>query len=122
MNAINLCESAPLDFTDKVTDLLFKTSSGIEKYLVTKDEKYRDNSKLLECVMKDLTNQNILEKLSNADGFDGKMKVFESSKNSAEIKCQIALYSQTPIGMFVIIAILLVLVISCCCCLKKFCC
>lgn len=88
--------------------------------------KHPENPELAKCIVDDFTGNKVADKItyspdlvSNPEKLQNEIKEYE---DSAEIKCKVALFLQTPIGICILILILLLLISLSCCIIRCICC
>lgn len=88
--------------------------------------KHKDDPKLVKCMVDDFRGNKVAEEIYSIDRILSPQKTLAEDiskyEESAKLKCDIALFLQTPIGILILISVLLIFIILCCCVLKCICC
>lgn len=88
--------------------------------------KYRDDPKLVKCMVDDFRGSKVAEEIYSIDRILNPQKSLADDiskyEENAKLKCDIALFLQTPIGILILISIILIFILLCCCVLKCICC
>lgn len=87
--------------------------------------KYPGENALVKCIVDDFKGSKIADKFYTPDlilNTEKLQKEIDPYLEVAEVKCNVALFFQSPLGIFVLIAILLIVIMSCCCLIKCLCC
>lgn len=107
-------------FSKGVDDAVYKAIHGL---LILKNP---ENADLAKCMVDDFRGNKVAEKITysadlilNQEKLQNEIRDYE---NAAEIKCKIALFLQTPIGICILILICLLLISICCCIIRCICC
>jgi hypothetical protein len=118
VSAFGLCEGGPI--TSLQSEAMYKAIN------VVLTVKYRDNPKLVKCMVDDFRGNKVADQIYSIDrilnpetSLANDIAKFEEN---AKLKCDIALFLQTPIGILILISILLIFILLCCCLLKCMCC
>lgn len=104
---------------NSIDDAIYKSIHGV--LIATRPEQ----PALVKCMVDDFRGNKIADKFYSTDLILNTSKLQEEIEpyvDVAEAKCNIALFLQSPLGIFVLIAILLLLIICCCCIIKCICC
>lgn len=117
VSAIGVCHSHPVTSTQ--SEAMYKAIH------VLLSGKYRDDPKLVKCIVDDFRGGKVGE-LIYMDRIDHPQRPLADDigkyEESAKLKCDIALFIQTPWGIMILISVLLAIIILCCCVLKCMCC
>lgn len=87
--------------------------------------KYPEEPELAKCMVDDFKGSKVVSKIDTKDLVWDQQKLkeqIEKYEDVAEIKCKIALFIQSPVGIIVLCIILLVLISLCCCIIRCVCC
>jgi len=98
-----------------VDDAIYKAIHGL--LLVDNPDK----PELVKCIVDDFKGNKIADKFYTPDLLINTAKLKEEINpylEVAQVKCNIALFIQSPLGIFALIAVLLLLILSCCCVIK----
>lgn len=104
---------------DSFDDAIYKSIHGV--LTVARP----DQPELVKCMVDDFRGNKIADKFYSTELLTNSLKLQEEIQpyiNVAEIKCKIALFIQSPLGICILIALLLLLIICCCCILRCLCC
>lgn len=94
-------------------------TEGTIESILSRDDKYSGRPEYLQCVIKHMMNSKIGDRIIAGNN---PIDEVNALKQNAELKCDVAMFLQSPIGIIVLILILLVLTLMCCCCIRRFFC
>lgn len=120
LSAVAFSQQYSLKVLDDINDAAFY--KAVHGYLLVK---HPDEPRLARCMVDDFRGSKVAEKVFSVELLTDTEKLknsIASYENYAEVKCKIAIFVQSPLGVCVLIAVLLLIILLACCLIKCICC